>query len=139
MTIPDNEAIASLKVLVAVLRADGKVHEGERKSLLAALESFEVPGSVSVASLLDADVDLDAELAVIASDEAREQVYRSAWFMAHADGACSKEEEAVLAQIASATEASAAQTERLSLTFASQPKTRFEALSDGLRGLFRAR
>jgi uncharacterized tellurite resistance protein B-like protein len=138
MTITDNEAIASLKVLAAVLRADGKVHEAERKSLVAALGAFQLPEGLEIAGLLEEDVDLDAQLAVITSDEAREQVYKSAWFMAHADGACSKEEEAMLARIASATQASAATTERLSLTFA-KPKTRFEALADGLRGLLRSR
>lgn len=101
--IADAEALACLKILVAVARADGTVHHDERKSLAAALEGFQLPAGTSVESLLAEKVDVDAELALLRSAEAREQVYRSAYFMAFADGSCTKEEQALLDRIAEAT------------------------------------
>lgn len=98
--IADDEALACLKILVAIARADGTVHNDERKSLAAALEGFQLPAGVSVDSLLEQKVDVDAELAAIKSAEAREQLYRSAYFMAFADGTCTNEEQAILDRIA---------------------------------------
>jgi uncharacterized protein (DUF697 family)/tellurite resistance protein len=104
MPIAENEAVASLRILVAIARADGTVHNDERKSLAAALESLELPGGVTIDKLLAEEVDLAAQLRELASSEAREQVYRSAYFMAYADGTCTKEEQALLDRIAAATE-----------------------------------
>ncbi len=98
--IADDEALACLKILVAIARADGTVHNDERKSLAAALEGFQLPAGVSVDSLLEQKVDVDAELGAIKSAEAREQLYRSAYFMAFADGTCTNEEQAILDRIA---------------------------------------
>ncbi len=42
MTIRETEAVASLKILAAVARADGSVHNDERRSLAAALEVLEL-------------------------------------------------------------------------------------------------
>lgn len=102
-TIAEKEALACLRVLVAVARADGTVHNDERKSLAAALESLELPGGVTVESLLAEKPDVEAQLAQVTSAEAREQLYRSAYFMAYADGACTKEEQAILDRIAEVT------------------------------------
>ena len=113
MSIAENEALASLRILVAVARADGTVHNDERKSLAAALESLELPGGMSVEKLLAEEVDIDAQLRELTSADAREQVYRSAYFMAYADGTCTKEERALLDRIASVTEPS--EEQRLSL------------------------
>lgn len=102
-TIAEKEALACLRVLVAIARADGTVHNDERKSLAAALESLELPGGATVDSLLAEKPDLEAELAQVTSVDAREQLYRSAYFMAYADGTCTKEEQAMLDRIADAT------------------------------------
>lgn len=107
MPIGETEALACLRVLVAVARVDGTVHHDERKSLSAALESLALPEGTTIASLLETDVDVDAELARLASDEAREQVYRSAYFMAHADGEYDPKEAELLAKIERATGPSA--------------------------------
>lgn len=107
MPIGETEALACLRVLVAVARVDGTVHHDERKSLSAALERLELPGGTTIASLLETDVDVDAELAKLASAEAREQVYRSAYFMAHADGEYDPKEAELLAKIERATGPSA--------------------------------
>ncbi len=102
MSIEENEAIASLRLLVAVARADGSLHQDERRSLAAALESFDVPAGITIDGLLSEPVDVAAQLAELKSDEARQQIYRSAFFMAHADGSATKEEQALLDQIGAA-------------------------------------
>lgn len=100
MEISDDEALSCLRVLVAVARADGSVHHDERRSLAAALEGFQLPGGVTVDALLAEAVDVAAELAKVESEAAREQLFRSAYFMAYADGACTNEEQALLDVIA---------------------------------------
>lgn len=102
-TIAEKEALACLRILVAIARADGTVHNDERKSLSAALESLELPGGMTVDSLLAEKPNVEEQLAQVTSPEAREQLYRSAYFMAHADGSCSKEEQALLDRIGEAT------------------------------------
>jgi uncharacterized protein (DUF697 family)/tellurite resistance protein len=135
MSISENEALASLKILVAVARADGTVHNDERKSLAAALESLELPGAATVDKLLVEDVDVAAQLGELKSPEARDQIYRSAFFMAYADGNCSKEERAVLDQIAAATDPSAETKASLERVFVGRakgggPRTSIAAISD---------
>jgi uncharacterized protein (DUF697 family)/uncharacterized tellurite resistance protein B-like protein len=103
MSITETEALASLRILVAVAHADGTVHSDERRSLAAALEALELPRGLTVDALLAEEVDIDAQLAELSGEEAREQIYRSAYFMAHADGACSSEEQKLLDRIAEVT------------------------------------
>lgn len=104
MAISETEAVAGLRILVAMAKADGKIHADERKSLAGAIGNLQVEG-VTVESVLDADILVEAELVKLESDEAREQIYRSAFFLAHADGACSPEEQALLEKVAEATNA----------------------------------
>lgn len=105
MTIRDIEAVASLKILAAIARADGSIHNDERKSLAAALESLELEKPIPIDELLGSDraIDVSAEIARLESPEAREQIYRSAFFMAWADGSCTKEEQSLLDLIAAET------------------------------------
>jgi uncharacterized protein (DUF697 family)/tellurite resistance protein len=121
MSISDAEALASLRILVAIANADGMVHSDERRSLAAAVESLgltsERLGGKTIDAILAEDVDLDAQLAGLKSDEAREQIYRSAYFMAHADGACTPDETALLDRIAAATGTTEAQREALDRIF----------------------
>ena len=117
MSIAENEALASLRILVAMARADGTVHNDERKSLAAALESLELPGGMTVEKLLSEEVDVDAQLAELASADARDQIYRSAFFMAYADGACTKEESDLLDKIAAVTKPSPEQRAALERMF----------------------
>ncbi|MBX3193343.1 MAG: TerB family tellurite resistance protein [Labilithrix sp.] len=122
MPIAENEALASLRILVAVARADGTVHHDERKSLAAALESLELPGGTTVDGLLSAEVDVDAQLRELVSAEAREQIFRSAWFMAYADGACTKEEEELLEKIAAVSKPTPDQRAALERMFVGRAK-----------------
>lgn len=108
MPIRENEAVASLRILAAIARADGSVHNDERKSLAAALDNVELSTPVKIDDLLSKDVTIDvkSELAKLESEEARDQIYRSAFFMAHADGTCTKEEQAILDLVAQETNVS---------------------------------
>jgi uncharacterized protein (DUF697 family)/tellurite resistance protein len=138
MSIAENEALASLRILVAVARADGTIHNDERKSLAAALESLELPGGMTVEKLLAEEVDVTAQLRELKSPEAREQIYRSAYFMAYADGSCTKEEEALLAQVAVATDTTAETRTSLERIFVGRAKggeivTKVRAIEDSYK------
>jgi len=120
-TITEKEALSCLKILAAVARADGTVHNDERKSLAAALDNLELPPGTTVDALLKENVDVETELANITSSEGREQLYRSAYFMAYADGACTKEEQAILDKIAELTGVSDGQRNSLAGLFTPVP------------------
>lgn len=139
MPIAEEEALACLNVLVAMARADGKVDPAEKKSLAAAIASFDLPPSVSAEQLLGENVDVDAELAKIETSEAREQIYRSAWFLAHADGRSAAEERAILDRIAAVTNPSEALKAQLANLAPVPTQGRSSAFMESLRGLFRAR
>lgn len=117
MAIERDEALACLRVLAAVARADGTIQSDERKSLAAAIESLELPEGASVDALVAEDVDVDAALAAITSAEAREQVYRSATFMAYADGGATPEERELVARIGAAVGATEEETAALRRLF----------------------
>jgi uncharacterized membrane protein YebE (DUF533 family) len=136
MTIEENEAIACLKVLILLAEADGVVDDGERKSLAGAATGFQIPESVDQL-LADREIDLATELAKITSDEAREQLYRSAFFMAHADGTMANEEKVFLEKVAAAIKPSAALQASLESTFAAAPPSKASAFLAGLGGLFK--
>lgn len=139
--IPEHEALACLKLLVAIMKVDGKVDAGERASLAGAIAGFELGELVSVDSLLDAEIDVDAELALVTSPEARGQLYRSASFMVNADNRKSPEELALLEKIATATDMSAADRASTDRLFSGQPpaKGKLAALVGSLGSLFRKR
>ena len=86
MVITDDEALACFRLLIAMAQADGKLQADERKSLEAAIHRFDVPGVGAIDALLHVEIDVDAELAKITSSDAKEQLYRSAHFVANADG-----------------------------------------------------
>jgi uncharacterized protein (DUF697 family) len=90
------EILASLRLLVAVAKADGHLHPEEGASLAAALEDVDIEHAPTIGELLDEDVDIDAQIALLKSKQAKTEAYRSAYSMAHADGACSDEERELL-------------------------------------------
>ncbi len=98
MAISDQEAVASLKVLVSVAKADGVIAPEEREAIEAALEGVTLEGATRQ-SLFEEDIDLSAELAKLQSDEAKEQAYSSAYSLAYADGECHPDEQKMLDQI----------------------------------------
>jgi uncharacterized protein (DUF697 family) len=92
----NQEVLAGVRLLVAVAKADGSLHPDERASLESALEGVELEDAPDVDTLLDEDVDVDAQVALLTSEKARTEAYRSAYGMAYADGKCSDEERELL-------------------------------------------
>jgi tellurite resistance protein len=88
-----SEKEASLRVLLAVARADGVVDPEERRTLGV------VAAQVGIPDPSDGPIDLEAELARLVSPEARERVVSAAHAMANVDGRCSPQEHAVLQRI----------------------------------------
>ena len=137
MVITDDEALACFKVLIAMANADGKLQADERKSLEAAMLRFDVPGVAALDELLRTEVDVDAELAKLTSSDAKEQLYRSAHFVANADGVSAPEERALLERIEAATNPSEAL--RSQLASLAPPASRGSAWLDSFRGLFKSK
>ncbi len=83
----DRTSLASFRVLVAVARADGRVHDDELKALRGALGHH----ADLLDSLLSEQIDIDTEVAVL-SDEAKGRLYESAFALSYADGEASFDE-----------------------------------------------
>jgi uncharacterized protein (DUF697 family) len=99
MAITDSEALAGLRILVAIAQADGIIQDEERTALTAALEGATLPKGTTVDSLLAEKVNVDKEIAAVKSPQSRGDLYESAYGMAHADGKCTKEEQKILDQL----------------------------------------
>ena len=63
MPATENEALAGLRVLVAVAKSDGRVDADERRALDDAFSRVPNSGGADLDRLLDEAVDIDAELA----------------------------------------------------------------------------
>lgn len=99
MSITQEEAVAGLHILVAVAQADGKLHDEERKALESALGEVGLADVVNATDLFDDAFDVDEQIALLKSPDARDETFRSAYSLAYADGDCSKEERALLDQL----------------------------------------
>jgi tellurite resistance protein len=87
------ELRSSLRVLLAIAQADGDVDADERLLLAGVAEQLDAPlGS-------DEHVDIDAELATLASEDAKAITFRAAVAMASVDGQCSPAEHALLRKV----------------------------------------
>ena len=93
------EVLSGLKVLVAVAKADGVVHDNERLAIENALESVDLPEGTTVESLLASSIDVDAELAAIKSSDVKRQTFDSACALAYVDGEASEVERAMLEKV----------------------------------------
>lgn len=87
-TSPDPVSRASLRVLVAVARADGRIGPGEREALEEALGGRDEVVDALLDELLEAEIDVAAEIAVL-PPAARRELYQAAFLLAHADGEAS--------------------------------------------------
>ncbi|MBI4852349.1 MAG: TerB family tellurite resistance protein [Acidobacteria bacterium] len=84
------EAIASLQLLVAVAKADGKIEESEREALEDAIKDLALPEGYTVDKLLSQEVILESVLNEIKSSESQKNAFKSAYLLANADGDFSK-------------------------------------------------
>lgn len=135
MLLDEDEALACLKILVALAKADGKIDSDEKRSIAAAISSLDLPVGITVDGLLAETIDVDAELAKVRSLAAREQLYRSAHFMANADGRTAPEERALLDQIDAVSGPN--DQLRAQMTTLVPPGSTPRSLLDTLRGFFR--
>lgn len=97
-----DELLSGLKILVAVAKADGVIHDNERLAIESALETLDLPEKATADSLLAMDIDLDAELAAVKSSAVKRQTFDSACALAYVDGEASEVERAMLEKIRSA-------------------------------------
>ena len=118
MALTEQQTLAGLRVLVCVAKADGVLHEEERKSLSAALEGFSLPDGLTLDALLDETCEIDDLAQRLQSDEARVETFKSAYAMAHADGDCSSEEQALLDRLQKSLDVSDDETTRVKKLFA---------------------
>jgi uncharacterized protein (DUF697 family)/uncharacterized tellurite resistance protein B-like protein len=99
MALSEQEAVASFRVLVGVAKADGVLHEEERRALEAGLKGIRLPKGAALKSLLDEDANLDAQVRQLVSEEARTQTYQAAFALAYADGECSMDEQKLMEKL----------------------------------------
>lgn len=85
--LTENQAIATLRVLVRLAKAGGAIPAGERSALESAFRRLKLPSNITPASLLDETCDLDVQLILFRTLDARESLYRSALALVHAGGA----------------------------------------------------
>lgn len=95
MALSEEQAVACLRLLFAVARADGEVAPAERRQLEAALAALPLR-MLSVDALIAEPVDIEAQFRLLDSQEARESAWQAMYTMAWADGACVPLEQAVL-------------------------------------------
>jgi uncharacterized protein (DUF697 family)/tellurite resistance protein len=96
----ESQALAGLKVMIAVAKADGHLSPAERRHLEAAIEEL-APGS-DLAALLEQELDLEAELDKIEDADIQRATYRAALLLSAADGEAHPEEDKVLARLRAA-------------------------------------
>lgn len=95
MSMTDVQAVACLRLLVAVAKADGEVAPAERQQLENALADLPL-GGISCDALLREDVNIDAQFRLLDSQEAKESAWQAMYAMAWADGECAPVEQVVL-------------------------------------------
>jgi nucleotide-binding universal stress UspA family protein/uncharacterized protein (DUF697 family) len=93
------EALARLKVLVCVAKADGNLDEQEKIQLKLGLQNELLPEGMSWEKLLNEAIDLTTELAQITSPEEQESTYYAAYTLANADAEYHPNEAKAMAQI----------------------------------------
>jgi uncharacterized protein (DUF697 family) len=93
----DDQALAGLKVMIAVAKADGHLADAEKTQLEQALR--ELAPMADLTKLLSEDIDLDGELAKIKDTEVQHATYRAALLLSVADGEAHADESKVLQKL----------------------------------------
>ena len=99
MAITEKEAVASLKLLACVAKADGTFAPEERAVFDESLKPVKLPAGTTAASLLDGTWDVAALTAEITSQEARDAAFSSCFAMAYADRVYHPAEQALLDKV----------------------------------------
>lgn len=82
-TLSQQEALASLRILVCIAQSNGTIAPDERVALESALSELQLPSGVTIKSLLDEKVDFEAQMRLFTTPESRDLVYQSALGFAH--------------------------------------------------------
>lgn len=133
-----DEVLSGLKVLVALAKADGVVHENERLAIENALDGIELDTTdgqgtqAAIDSLLASDVDLESELARIKNPRVKQQTFDSACAIVYVDGEASEVERAMLEKVRAAFELG--DQEAASLRFKAALHRAFAPLAQGTQG-----
>ena len=99
MTLNERETAAALRVLVALARVDGVLHEAERRAIGTALSAVRLPEDMTLEKLLAEPVDLQKQLAVLGPSRDATRVYQAMVGFTYADGECTREERALLEEV----------------------------------------
>lgn len=132
----NQELFSGIKVLVALAQADGKIHENERAAIVNAVDGSDLPDGATVDALLEATIDIDAELARITSEEARKRTFDAASAIVFVDGETTDDERTLLSRVASALgfdldgEAEAGRSERFRRFTSAVPPSNITKVDD---------
>jgi hypothetical protein len=99
MSVHGTEALAGLQLLVAVARADSALTTDERSVIGEALEHANLPRGITTERLLDSTGDVDALIAQIHSQSARDVARDACLTMANATRVCPPKQQAILDKI----------------------------------------
>ena len=109
----EKQALASLRVLICIAKANGSVAPDERAALEHAVSQLRLPSGVTMKSLLDEKIDLDSQMHLFSTPESRDLLYQSALGFARLEGSPQPEAQKLLDTIRSSLEIS---EERAALT-----------------------
>ena len=94
--ISDREAIATLKLLVSIAKADGNLSAEERSVFEDSLGQFKLPVGTTAQSLIDGTYTPANLVGEITSQAGRDAAFSACFAMAHADHKCVPQEQAIL-------------------------------------------
>lgn len=106
-------AIARLKVLIYVAKADGTLDQQEKLQLESIVQQGQLPDGISLMQLLTEPIDLAQELAQITMPEEQEITYYTAYLLANTSTGYESEEQAIIRQIVDTFELPSARVEQL--------------------------
>ncbi len=106
----NEEILAGIKLLVAMAKADGRLHDNEESAIQNALDGASLGADVTIESLLKENVDVEAELGKIKSPDVRRQTYDALCAMVYVDGDGSPAEKAIIEKMRKVWELDAQKT-----------------------------
>jgi uncharacterized protein (DUF697 family)/uncharacterized tellurite resistance protein B-like protein len=104
MPIHQDEALACLKLVVCVAKADGRLAPEEEQVLRESIESMNLPAGTTAKTLLAGNYEVDALVKEIKSQDARDAAYSACYAMAYADAEYHPSEQAILEKMEKAWE-----------------------------------
>jgi uncharacterized protein (DUF697 family) len=102
MAIHEKEALAGLKLLVAVAKADGSLTTEERTVLEESLAGAKLEGGITAQNLLDGNYDVETVAKDVTSQEGRDAAFSACFAVAYANRTCLPQEQVVLDRIGKA-------------------------------------